>query len=330
MASHAAKIQSTFSNFAAIFDRKEMNAKTKGYLLGAIGAASYGTNPIFAIPLYRDGMDAASVLFFRYLLALPVIALMIKLRGRDFKLHSRYEIIAAVLMGALMALSSLALFVSYDYMGAGIASTLLFLYPIMVAVIMSVFFRERAGLVTALSILLALAGVFLISIKPGGEMVSLVGTIFVFGSALSYAIYLVCVNQWNVLKAMPTLKLTFYVILIGALMFGGIALLGKGMAIPHTGYMWFNVICLGVLPTALSFYSTTHAITLIGSTPTAILGALEPLTAVVLGVFVLGEPMTMRIAWGFILVISGVSLIVAKGSVSTAIIRIRKMFPRKN
>ncbi len=306
-----------------------MNAKTKGYLLGAIGAASYGTNPIFAIPLYRDGMDAASVLFFRYLLALPVIALMIKLRGRSFKLNHN-EITATVLMGILMALSSLALFVSYDYMGAGIASTLLFLYPIMVAVIMSVFFKEKAGLVTALSIILALAGVFLISIKPGGEMVSLVGTIFVFGSALSYAIYLVCVNQWKVLKAMPTLKLTFYVILIGAIMFGGIAMVGKGMAIPHTGYMWFNVICLGVLPTALSFYSTTHAITLIGSTPTAILGALEPLTAVVLGVFVLGEPMTPRIAWGFILVISGVSLIIAKGSVSTMIIRIRKMFPRKN
>ena len=305
-----------------------MNAKTKGYLLGALGAASYGTNPIFAIPLYGNGMDAASVLLFRYLLAMPVVALMIKLRRRDFVLHDGREVLATVSMGALMALSSLALFASYDYMGAGIASTLLFLYPIMVAGIMSVFFREKAGYVTVISILLALVGVFLVSVKAGGEMVSLTGTFLVFASALSYAVYLVCINQWGVLKNMPTLKLTFYVILIGVVMFGAMAFAGNGIKVPHNACMWLNVIGLAVLPTALSFYCTTHAITLIGSTPTAILGALEPLTAVVLGVFVLGESMTARIAWGFLLVIFGVSLIVAQDNVSTAIVRIRKMFPR--
>lgn len=128
-----------------------MTSKAKGYFLGALGAASYGTNPIFAIPLYNCGMDSESVLFFRYLLAIPVIALMMKARGRSFALK-KGDIVPALAMGILMALSSYTLFVSYKYMGAGIASTLLFLYPIMVAVIMSVFFKEKAGLVTAISI----------------------------------------------------------------------------------------------------------------------------------------------------------------------------------
>ena len=228
-----------------------------------------------------------------------------------------------------MALSSYTLFVSYKYMGAGIASTLLFLYPIMVAVIMSVFFKEKAGLVTAISIVLALSGVFLISFKEGGGMVSLTGTMFVFLSALLYAIYLVYVNRSPRLNVMPTLKLTFYVILSGTFMFGLMTLLGNGIKMPESGMMWTNVVCLAVLPTALSFYCTTQAITLIGSTPTAILGAIEPLTAVFLGVIILGEPMTMRIAWGFLLVISGVSLIVARGNISATLVRIRKMFPKK-
>ena len=227
-------------------------------------------------------------------------------------------------MGILMALSSYTLFVSYKYMGAGIASTLLFLYPIMVAVIMSVFFKEKAGLVTAISIVLALSGAF----KEGGGMVSLMGTMFVFLSALLYAIYLVYVNRSPRLNVMPTLKLTFYVILSGTFMFGLMTLLGNGIKMPESGMMWTNVVCLAVLPTALSFYCTTQAITLIGSTPTAILGALEPLTAVFLGVIILGEPMTMRIAWGFLLVISGVSLIVARGNISATLVRIRKMFPK--
>ena len=99
-----------------------MNTKAKGYLLGAVAAATYGMNPLFALPLYKAGMDPDSVLFFRYLFAIPLLGTMLKARGRDFKLHRR-EIVPLVLLGLLVALSSLSLFLSYNYMDAGIAST---------------------------------------------------------------------------------------------------------------------------------------------------------------------------------------------------------------
>ena len=102
-----------------------MNTKAKGYLLGAVAAATYGMNPLFALPLYKAGMDPDSVLFFRYLFAIPLLGIMLKARGRDFRLHRR-EIVPLVLLGLLVALSSLSLFLSYNYMDAGIASTLLF------------------------------------------------------------------------------------------------------------------------------------------------------------------------------------------------------------
>ena len=135
-----------------------MNTKAKGYLLGAVAAATYGMNPLFALPLYKAGMDPDSVLFFRYLFAIPLLGTMLKARGRDFKLHRR-EIVPLVLLGLLVALSSLSLFLSYNYMDAGIASTLLFVYPIFVALIMAFGFREKLSPQTALCILLALAGI---------------------------------------------------------------------------------------------------------------------------------------------------------------------------
>lgn len=107
-----------------------MNTKLKGYVLGAVAAASYGMNPLFALPLYKEGMDPDSVLFFRYLLAIPLLGIMIKARGRDFRLK-RKEIVPLIVMGLLVALSSLTLFLSYNYMDAGIASTLLFVYPVL-------------------------------------------------------------------------------------------------------------------------------------------------------------------------------------------------------
>ena len=117
-----------------------MNAKVKGYTLGAIAAATYGMNQLFTLPLYKEGMDPDSVLFFRYLFAIPILGIMLKARGRNFKLNKK-EIVPLILFGWLVALSSLALFQSYNYMEAGIASTLLFVYPILVALIMAVVFK---------------------------------------------------------------------------------------------------------------------------------------------------------------------------------------------
>lgn len=88
-----------------------MNAKAKGYVLGAIAAATYGMNPLFALPLYKAGMNPDSVLFFRYLFAIPVLGIMIKARGRNFKLKPN-EIVPLILMGLLVSFSSLALFQS--------------------------------------------------------------------------------------------------------------------------------------------------------------------------------------------------------------------------
>lgn len=117
-----------------------MNMKAKGYILGAVAAATYGMNPLFALPLYKAGMNPDSVLFFRYLFAIPILGVMIRARGRHFTLRRR-EVLPLVVMGLLVALSSLTLFQSYNYMEAGIASTLLFVYPIMVALIMAVVFK---------------------------------------------------------------------------------------------------------------------------------------------------------------------------------------------
>ena len=158
-----------------------MNAKAKGYVLGAIAAATYGMNPLFALPLYKAGMNPDSVLFFRYLFAIPVLGIMIKARGRNFKLKPN-EIVPLILMGLLVSFSSLALFQSYNYMEAGIASTLLFVYPILVALIMAFVFKEKLTLQTIFCILLALGGIGLLYKSGDGTTLSLTGVLLVMAS----------------------------------------------------------------------------------------------------------------------------------------------------
>mgnify|MGYP003222805309 CR=1 FL=1 len=300
-----------------------MNAKAKGYILGSIAAASYGMNPLFALPLYKAGMDPDSVLFFRYLFAIPLLGIMIKARGRSFKIQ-RKETFPLIIMGLLVALSSLTLFLSYNYMAAGIASTLLFVYPIMVALIMAMVFKEKLALQTIVCMLLALGGIGLLY---NGSTLSLIGTLLVFASSLSYAIYIVGINQTS-LKNVATLKVTFYVLLFGLSLFVARLLYSGVLNTPDQWYLWANLLALAVFPTAISFLCTTGAIQYIGSTPTAILGALEPVTAIFFGIAVFGESLTVRESFGLVMIIVAVTFVIAGGNITSQLVRFRKLFPR--
>ena len=304
-----------------------MIGKAKGYFLGAVAAATYGMNPLFALPLYNDGMDSDSVLFFRYLLAIPIMAVMLKMRGRSLKLK-RGEAAPLLFFGVMMAVSSLALFASYGYMGASIASTLLFIYPILVALIMALVFHERIRTATVVCMLMALGGIALLYRNQDGSTISLVGSAFVFVSSLTYAIYLVGINRVKALSDVPTLKITLYVLVFGLTVFVARLLFTGHIAMPAHWYMWGNVLGLAIFPTAISFLCTTAAIQSIGSTPTAILGALEPVTAICFGVMIFGEVMSTRQSIGLVMIIVAVTLVIAGGSLTAPLTRFRRMFPR--
>ena len=306
-----------------------MNNKIKGYLFAAISAATYGMNPLFALPLYEGGMDLYSVLFFRYLFAIPILAIMLKIRRRDFSVEKK-DIMPLIILGVLFALSSITLFSSYHHMDVGIASTILFVYPIMVALIMFLFFKEKISAKTIACIAVALLGIALLCKSGEGAVVSAKGVLFVIGSALSYSIYIVFVNKSRINK-MATIKVTMYVLTVGWIIFAAKSLIDGQLNTPSSEewYLWFYVLALSIFPTIISLICTTEAIQCIGSTPTAILGVLEPVTAVFFGVVIFGEILTTRIVIGLILVITSVTFVVAGDNLGKILLRLRKMFPSK-
>ena len=300
--------------------------KLKGYILAAIAAATYGTNPAFAVPLYEQGMNPASVLLFRYLFCLPILALMALGRGRSLSIRKN-EIWPLAISGILMGISSITLFAAYNYMNSGIASTLLFIYPVMVAVIMSVFYHEPFRATTGLCLVVMGAGLIMLMHTGPGVSLSLTGCLLVFLSSITYAIYLVMTNISKVIKSVPTLKLLFYQFLFGSIVFLCALAAGQPLTLPSQSWGWINLLALAMLPSVVSLGCTTLAIHRIGSTATAIFGALEPLTAVILSIVILGQTMTPREAAGGVLILIATTLIVVSDPVDKAILRVRKLFP---
>ena len=111
---------------------------------------------------------------------------------------------------------------------------------------------------------------------------------------------------------MNTIKVTFYVLLFGWSLFAVRSMIDGGIQSPPADkwFLWGNLLALGLLPTAISLLTTTIAIQHIGSTSTAILGALEPATAIFFGITVFNETLTFRETCGLVLIIVAVCIVV--------------------
>lgn len=289
-----------------------MPKRIHGFCFAALAAAFYGTNPIFAVPLYGIGMNAVSVLVFRYLLGIPILAALIIMRSERLLPHEK-EILPVAGLGIIMGISSLALYESYTYMNPGVASTLLFMYPLLTSLIMTIFFQEKFRLVTGISLLIMSVGLYLLMKPGGGESVSLKGFLLVFISSLTYSVYMVWIKGSQTLQQIPTLQSLLYQLLFGGLIFVAVILAGEPFDAPNGLFAWGNLAALAIFPTVLSLLLTIWAINCIGPTPTAIFGALEPITAVVLSILLLGETVTLREIIGGMLILASTMLVVVAG-----------------
>lgn len=286
-----------------------MQSKLKGYLCGIGAAVCYGTNPLGALYLYEDGINANSVLFYRFALAVVMLGMLMAARRKSMKV-SRRELSLLCALGVVFSTSSITLYFSFCFMDAGIASTLLFVYPVMVAVIMALLFKERLPAVSVFAIMLALSGIAMLYHGDGGATLSTRGVMLVMFSSLSYAVYIVVVNKSPL--RMSSMKLTFYVLFFGMLtVLTNSFITGLHIQMLTTPRMWSCAFMLALLPTVFSLVLMTISVHETGSTPTAVMGALEPLTAVVIGVAVFGEQLTPRLAAGIVLILTAVIMIIA-------------------
>ncbi|MBR2426698.1 MAG: EamA family transporter [Lentisphaeria bacterium] len=289
----------------------KLETSHKGVFFAVLGAVTYGMNPLFSLPMYSQGVFPESVLFYRYLFATILLAGWLFYFKIPFRVP-RENLIPTLLGGPLCGISSLALYMSYMRMDAGLASTLLFVCPVMIALIMFFGFKEKLTRQTIIGIAGAFCGVGILSRTSDGVMLDLLGFLLVMLSALSYAIYMVMVKTTG-LNRMNPFQLVFYVMAGGIPVFLFYGVLNGCIQWLPDFSLWSCAFALGLIPSVVSFVSSTYGVQYIGPTKTAILSALEPLTAVVFGVLIFGEVLTIRLCIGFLVIFIAVTLTILGG-----------------
>lgn len=284
--------------------------RTKGIAYALISSSTFGLIPLFAVPILMMGtMSGPSILFYRFGLAALFIGLIGLVQGKNFRIDFKQGTKLTVL-GWFYAATAMWLLESYSMIPSGVATTIHFLYPVLVTLIMVTFFKEPKSVWIFGAAIVSIAGVALLN-WTGGE-VNYEGIATVLITVVTYAVYIVGVNKSGVDKMDP-IPLTFYVLLSGALMFAAFAEMTTGIEPIKDWNTGLNLALLALVPTVVSDLTLVMAVKRVGSTVTSVLGSMEPLVAVLVGILYFGEPFGLKSALGLILIIGAVIVVILKG-----------------
>ncbi len=281
-----------------------------GYPAGIITGITYGLNPLFAIPLIEGGASVESILFFRYGIAVLLLGMFLVVRRQRFSVSWKQAGVLLVL-GLLYTASSELLFEAYNYIPSGLATTLVFLYPVLVALIM-VFLRVVPSWPVWLSIFATFAGVVIMTQGSSTQSVDPRGVFLSLGSALAYAFFIVVINKSKTIATISNSLLTFYALSVGSILFLS-KILYSSPAITaglDSSTAWLNLVALAILPTIVSTATLAIATRNIGATKASVLGVFEPVTAILVGTIAFGEALTVHIVAGILLAMVAVTFMI--------------------
>ena len=240
-----------------------------------------------------------------------ILGAFLWLSKQSFKITAKQAGVLLVL-GLLYTASSIFLFEAYNYIASGLATTLIFLYPVLVAIIM-VFLGVVPSWPVWLAIAATIGGVLVMTQGSGGEAIDPIGVLLSLGSALVYALFIVIINRSKAIAEISNTLLTFYALTVGAIVFLGM------MAFSDTSITagiegsaaWLNLLGLALLPTIVSTATLAIATRNIGATKASVLGVFEPITAILVGTLMFGEPLTTNIVVGIVIAIIAVTFMIS-------------------
>lgn len=287
---------------------KDMD-RIKGVIFACISASTFGMIPLFAKRAMLDGVNNDTILVYRYVIAALIYGIYLAIRKMDMRVSvATLKEVGFIGVGGY-GLTAFFLFLSYRYMPSGVATSIHYLYPVVVALLMSFFYKEKLSLLVKAGILLAIVGVYFMSWSIGE--IQWAGLVFALMTTLTYGIYIVGLNRPR-LKLLNPDVLTFYVLAFTALFYILVALFCGTFELVTTPRFIFDMSMLGILSTIVSARLLVSAVKLIGSVPSSILGTLEPITAILIGVYAFHEKLSLSNYIGLVMIVVAVLIIILK------------------
>ena len=295
------------------YEKKKRRIRHNGIFYAVISSASFGFSPLFSLGLLAAGLSNFDVLAYRWGIAGLVLMIYAMVKKKSLRPTSFDETWKMILLSSLRAITSVTLLIGYANISSGIASTLNFMYPVIVALTMMFVFGEHKSWKDIGAIAVSIFGVYLLAsgdsvvVEGGNTRIGLTCSLI---SAFSFAAYYILMKKLRADK-IEVVKFNTWVTMLISIYFIACALIFEGSLTMISGSKnWMYMLGLGLWSTMVSNFTGVKAVRRIGPTMTSILGALQPVTAVILGVTFLHEHLYMKSLIGIILILCAVTVVV--------------------
>ena len=287
-----------------------MNSKVKGIGATLLSAIYFGFVPLLMKTVYAGGGNSFTAAFLRFAFSIPVLFVVLKIKGVDLRI-TREELKHFFIITAFgYAGTTLLVFTAYNYIPTGMTTTIHFLYPTFTVAGLMIFCREKIKASKIFCVILCLIGI--IMFYNGGEgHASLIGILLALCSSMTYAFYTIFLGKSEVLRDIEPMKRLFYMHIIGAMIMLAIGLISGNLNFHMTPLSWGVMALTANLTAFVGALLYQIGVKYIGAESTAMLSTFEPITSVIVGILVYGEPMTVRIFIGCAAIIAS-TLIIAR------------------
>ncbi len=280
----------------------------RGFLYAIIAACTFGLIPLFSVPIMQSGLNVSSILFYRFGFSALIIMCMAMAKGYSLRICLK-DFAGFLFIGFCYGLSAITFFWAFNYMDTGIVATVQYCYPLFVVLVMVFFFGERFRTSTLIASLLIFLGVAVFSLQDTTKVeVNFIGMALTIFSAVQMALYVVGIQVYK-FKVKNSMLISLYIMVSGTIFAGLAGIYEGGLALPSSYLQWKNLLLLTCITGVISTSALVRAVQYIGPSLASILGGLEPVTAMLVGIWVFGEVCTLWNVFGALCIVGGVTLV---------------------
>lgn len=283
--------------------------RLKGILYTILSGLLYGFAPVICGLTYAYGNNATTTAFFRGFFVLPILSVLMIKKKISFKISWNDFIKIAIVSLFGQVITTILLYGSIEYVGAGTSTTLHFLYPLVVTLICHYVYKDVLTKTHIIALTIALLGIAMF--LDLNDLTKLTGVLMAIASSITFAVYLVGVEKLHLSK-INDLKLTFYISLCMCVFTFIYGTFTNQLVLVQPLQSYFYLVLIAILAQLCAVTFLKKGIEILGSSLASLLSMFEPVTSVIFGVLLLNEELTLLKVIGCILILFSISLLIKK------------------
>jgi drug/metabolite transporter (DMT)-like permease len=284
---------------------KNVFVQNKGIVYVILSAVLFGCMPLFAKNIYANGGNAVLLTLMRSMISLPVLFLLMWYKEGNC-LISPKKLKQIVILSLGFVSTPILLLTSYHFISSGMATTIHFVYPVFVLIGCFIFFKDVPNRVKTFCIVLCTLGIFLF--YTPGQTGNATGILLAFASGITYAFYIIYLDKSG-LSSIKPFTLGFYLALVSSIELVIYAVLTNSLNHSLTARGWVLSILFSLVITVGASISFQIGVKEVGSQRASILSTFEPITSIIIGVFIFSESFGVKIVLGVVMILIAVVLL---------------------